>query len=220
MATIEVFSDVICPWCYIGGRRLQRATDIVHERTGRRFHVRHRAFELNPEMPLSGVSRRSYRTTKFGSWQRSQQLDDETVSAGRADGIVFDYDAISVTPNSRAAHRLIALSERETGQGMQLADRLMTAYFAEGRDLGAPDVLARIGQEMNLGSDLIARLSDPALEMSVVQDGALAERRGVLSVPVFVAGDRVITGAVSIETLSGVLERHAAALPGEAVDGG
>ncbi|MGV9385492.1 DsbA family oxidoreductase [Nonomuraea sp. NPDC003707] len=214
MLTLDLFSDLICPWCYIGGRRLQRAVGIVEERTGRRFHVRHHAFELNPEMPPEGMDRRRYRSEKFGSWERSLQLDAGTVPAGRGEGIVFDYEAMTRTPNTRAGHRLIALAEREAGRGAAMADRLLAAYFSEGQDIGDTTVLSRLGAEMGLDADVAARLADPALEATVREEEQLAEHMGLRGVPLLIVGDQAITGAAETEALAEVLERHATRPPG------
>ncbi|MEU0809715.1 DsbA family oxidoreductase [Streptomyces sp. NPDC005970] len=213
MINLDVFSDLICPWCYIGGRRLQKAVGIAEEHTGEKFRIRHHAFELNPTMPLSGMDRRAYRSGKFGSWERSRQLDAGTVPAGRDEGIVFDYEAITRTPNTRAAHRLIALAEREAESGAAMADRLLVAYFSEGRDVGDVAVLARIGKEMGLGDDVAAQLADPALEETVAEDVRLAEYLGLRGVPLLIVGDKAINGAVGTEALVELLERHVTEVP-------
>lgn len=95
----------------------------MRERTGQEFRIRHHAFELNPKMPTAGMDRRTYRSEKFGSWERSCQLDAGTVPAGRDEGIGFNYEAINRTPNTRAGHRLIALAERQAQSGAAMADR-------------------------------------------------------------------------------------------------
>ncbi|MGW0993258.1 DsbA family oxidoreductase [Streptomyces sp. NPDC002520] len=213
MVTLDVFSDLICPWCHIGGRRLDKAVGIVKERTGEEFHIRHHAFELNPAMPLSGMDRRTYRSGKFGSWERSRELDAGTVLAGRDDGVVFDYAAIARTPNTRAGHRLIALAERDARQGWAMADRLLAAYFSEGQDVGDTAVLARIGQELGLGDDVAGRLADPALESAVQEDLKLAEYLGLRGVPVLIAGDKAISGAVGTDALVELLERQVTEVP-------
>ncbi|MFD4507072.1 DsbA family oxidoreductase [Streptomyces sp. NPDC058457] len=221
MISLDVFSDLICPWCYIGGRRLQKAVDIVQERTGQEFRIRHHAFELNPTMPAAGMDRRTYRSEKFGSWERSRQMDAGTVSAGRDEGIVFDYEAIARTPNTRAGHRLIALAERESGQGAAMADRLLVAYFSEGQDVGDIAVLARLGAESGLGDDVAERLDDPALEAVVREDAQLAEYLGLSGVPLLIVGDKAINGAVPTEALVEILERHATEVPdGTTCEGG
>lgn len=211
MHTIDVFSDLICPWCYIGTRRLKEAVGIVEERTGATFQIRYHAFELNPDMPLEGMDRRTYRSAKFGSWERSRQLDHGTVLAGRSEGVVFDYGAITRTPNTRGGHLLIALAEREAGSGAAMADRLFAAYFTEGLDIGDPAVLARLGEETGLAAGVADRLGDPALETAVREEEGLAEQLGLHGVPLFILGDRAISGAVEVEQLVEALEQQATA---------
>ncbi|MFJ5921128.1 DsbA family oxidoreductase [Kitasatospora sp. NPDC092948] len=209
MFTIDVFGDLICPWCYIGGRRLKRAVDLAGGRTGAEFRIRHRAFELNPAMPPAGMDRRAYRSAKFGSWERSRQLDHGTVLAGRDDDVAFDYERIARTPNTRAGHRLIALAEHEAAAGAAMADRLFAAYFAEGQDIGDVAVLARLGEGEGLAPGVAERLDGPAPERAVREDEALAERLGLRGVPLFVVGERVFDGAVPVGQLVEALEQQA-----------
>lgn len=122
---------MICPWCYIGSRRLRQAVTIVEERAGTTVRVRYHAFELNLTMPTEGLDRKAYRSAKFGSLQRSRQLDAGTVDAGAPDGVIFDYDAIDRTPNTRAAHRLVTLAHVQGGRSAAMADRIFEAYFTD-----------------------------------------------------------------------------------------
>jgi predicted DsbA family dithiol-disulfide isomerase len=140
---IEVFSDVICPWCYIGKRRLEKA----RERLGARHDVEilWRPFELNPGMPAEGIDRRAYRTAKFGSWERSLELEARVAAVGAEVGIAFAFDRISRTPNTFHAHRLIGHS-RALGCQQSLVEALFRAYFLEGRDIGDRRVLDREGR--------------------------------------------------------------------------
>src|SRR4029077_10183314 len=110
---VDVISDVICPWCFIGKRRLEKAI-AAHDG---QVKVRWLPFQLNPTMPKVGISRRDYRTKKFGSWERSQELDTQVAAAGAAEGIHFSFDRIERTPNTLDAHRLIWLADWENVQG-------------------------------------------------------------------------------------------------------
>ena len=114
--TLGIFSDTICPWCYIGKRRAERALRALGAED-LALTVRWRPFELNPGMPPDGVDRRTYRAVKFGSWERSQALDARVAAAGAEDGIVFRHDRIARTPNTRASHRLIWLAGAKGGRG-------------------------------------------------------------------------------------------------------
>ena len=100
---IQVFSDVICPWCYVGKRQLERALAVVGRRD---VHVRWLPFQLNPQMPKEGMNRRDYRAAKFGSWERSLFLNAQLTEVGRAEGIRFAFEKIERMPNTLAAHRL------------------------------------------------------------------------------------------------------------------
>src|SRR5262245_25329863 len=143
---VDVISDVICPWCFIGKRRLEKAVaalDAKHE-----VWVRWLPFQLNPTMPRAGISRREYRTRKFGSWERSLELDARVFEVGKSEGIPFAFDRIERTPNTLNAHRLIWLAGKEGVQDA-VVESLFRAYFTEGRDIGQRqtllDVVAKAG---------------------------------------------------------------------------
>ena len=127
--SVEVISDVICPWCFIGKRRLEKALaalDGSHE-----VRVRWLPFQLNPTMPKEGISRREYRTKKFGSWERSQELDAQVAAAGEAEGIHFAFDRMERTPNTLDAHRLLWLADT-VGVQDAVVEALFRAYFTDG----------------------------------------------------------------------------------------
>jgi predicted DsbA family dithiol-disulfide isomerase len=144
---ISVISDVICPWCFIGKRRLEKAAAAVEGR--HEVRVRWLPFQLNPTMPKDGISRREYRTRKFGSWERSLELDAKVVEAGKSEGIHFAFDRIERTPNTFDAHRLIWLADREGVQGA-VVEALFRAYFAEGRDIGNRQALIDVAADAGL----------------------------------------------------------------------
>jgi predicted DsbA family dithiol-disulfide isomerase len=143
--TIDIISDVICPWCFIGKRRLERAI-AAHQYEVR---VRWLPFQLNPTMPKEGVSRREYRIRKFGSWERSLELDARVIEVGKAEGINFAFDKIERTPNTLDAHRLIWLADKEGVQGA-VVEALFRAYFTEGRDIGERQTLLDVVAEAGL----------------------------------------------------------------------
>jgi predicted DsbA family dithiol-disulfide isomerase len=142
---VDVISDVICPWCYIGKRRLEEA--IAAQRHD--FRVRWHAFQLNPAIPTEGIPRREYRTKKFGSWERSQELDARLVAVGKEEGIAFAFDRIERTPNTLDAHRLIWLADVEGVQDA-VVEALFRAYFTEGRDIGKRQTLLDVVAEAGL----------------------------------------------------------------------
>src|SRR3954454_24461165 len=126
--SVDVISDVICPWCFIGKRRLEKAIGAVegqHE-----VRVRCLPFQLNPTMPKEGISRREYRIKKFGSWERSLELDAKVGAVGKSEGIQFAFDRIERTPNTLDAHQFIWLADKEGVQDAAV-EALFRAYFAE-----------------------------------------------------------------------------------------
>lgn len=207
--TIDVFSDFICPWCYVGGARLRQASQIVEDRHDWRPHLRYRAFELNPDMAVDGLDRQEYRSSKFGSWERSQQMDAGTVEAGANDGLVWDYDAIERTPNTRRAHRLMKLAEaHDPTLNEPLASKLLRGYFAEGLDVGDPAVLVEIAASVGVEAT-VHGLDEDGLDRLVETDVAAARRSGLTGVPFTVIADRGISGAASVDEYVRMLENAA-----------
>jgi predicted DsbA family dithiol-disulfide isomerase len=138
---IEIASDVICPWCYIGKRRFEKALAMLDGKV--QVELAWLPFELNPDMPQEGVVRADYRRAKFGSTERAAQLDARVAQEGADEGIHFAFDRMQRTPNTQAAHRLIDLAQSQ-GKGNAVVDALFRAYFEEARDIGDAAVLAEI----------------------------------------------------------------------------
>jgi predicted DsbA family dithiol-disulfide isomerase len=138
---IEIASDVICPWCYIGKRRLEKALALLDGEV--KPDIRWLPFQLNPDMPAGGMARAEYRSAKFGSVERGKQLDARVAAEGRGEGIEFAFERIERTPNTSAAHQLIDLAQSQ-GKAQQVVDALFRAYFEEARDIGDAEVLNSI----------------------------------------------------------------------------
>ena len=138
---IEVASDVVCPWCYIGKRRLEKALASLAGEV--EAEVEWLPFQLNPSMPEGGMARADYRRAKFGSIERGRQLDARVAQEGAGEGIAFAFDRMERTPNTMAAHRLIDLAQSQ-GRGGPVVDALFRAYFEEAKDIGDASVLAAI----------------------------------------------------------------------------
>src|SRR3954463_1150971 len=149
---LDIYSDVICPWCYIGKRRLESAMKRL--RADVQLEITWRAFELNPKMPPEGVKRREYRVAKFGSWARSQELDQQVMGAGAEVGISFNFAAMERTPNTFDCHRVIWLAE-QAGVPDRVVESLFQAYFVLGRDLSRREVLVDVAAEAGLSKDRI-----------------------------------------------------------------
>jgi predicted DsbA family dithiol-disulfide isomerase len=188
---VDVISDVICPWCYIGKRRLEKAVAAL----GGPVEVRWLPFQLNPTMPKEGISRRDYRTKKFGSWERSQELDAKVIAVGKEEGIHFAFDRIGRTPNTLDAHRLIWLAEK---QGVQdaVVDALFRAYFTNGRDItnrqALFDVVAEAGLDRHEAEVMLN--GDDGLE-AISDADARARRFRVDGVPFFIVNGTPLSGA-------------------------
>jgi predicted DsbA family dithiol-disulfide isomerase len=190
MLTIDVISDVICPWCFIGKRRLEKAL------SDRPATVRWRAFQLNPDMPRQGIDRRAYRTRKFGSWERSLELDAQVAAAGEGEGIAFNFEKMARTPNTLDAHRVIRLAG-ERGVQDAVVEALFLAYFTDGLDLSDRATLAEIAAEAGLDRVEVDGLLAGDNGLDVVRAGEEQARRlGVSGVPFFVVNGRVaLSGA-------------------------
>lgn len=197
---IEVISDAICPWCWVGKRRLEQvlakiAPDIDAT-------VTWKPFELNPDMPRGGLDRRAYRSAKFGSWERSQALDAQVADAARGDGLDFRHDRMERTPNTLDAHRLIWFAGRE-GRQDAVVEGLFSAYFHEGRDVGSPAVLVEVAAAAGLDGERVATMlagEEGKAEVQAELDRAATIR--VQSVPtVLVNGRPVFNGALRPELI-------------------
>ena len=138
---IEIASDVICPWCYIGKRRLEKALESLKGEVEAR--IEWLPFQLNPDMPEQGVARADYRRAKFGSVEKGRTLDARVAQEGAGEGIAFAFDRMQRTPNTVAAHQLIDLAQAQ-GKAGPVVDALFRAYFEEARDIGDAAVLKEI----------------------------------------------------------------------------
>jgi predicted DsbA family dithiol-disulfide isomerase len=209
---LDVVSDAICPWCWIGKHQLERALAFVAPED-LRFTVHWRAFQLNPNLPREGVDRLAYRAMKFGSFERAAERDAEVAAAGARVGLSFRHDLIARTPNTLAAHRLIRFADREGVQNA-VVEALFRAYFTEGRDIGDPAELAACAASTGLNphavEGLLASEEDAA---AVLGEDAAARSAGVNGVPsFFLDGRHLFTGALPAERIIEAL-RQATRIP-------
>jgi predicted DsbA family dithiol-disulfide isomerase len=209
--SITIFSDVICPWCFVGKRRLERALDQLGLLQS--AVIRWLPFELNPDMPPDGMARAVYRARKFGP-ERAAALDHDMAALGRQEGIRFAYERMERTPNTRQAHCLIAHASRQ-GRGPQAVEALFTAYFEEALDIGREETLAHIGVGLGLDEAAVrAALRDDELRASVVDIEQEAGRLGIGGVPFFIIDEKwSVSGAqptdVWVEALRRLHDRPA-----------
>jgi predicted DsbA family dithiol-disulfide isomerase len=193
---IDVISDAICPWCYIGKRQLEIALPLL-AKDGRAFDVRWHPFQLNPDMPEEGIDRREYRTAKFGSWERSQQMDARITETAASLGLEFHMNRLTRTPNTVAAHRLIGIAG-ELGVQDVLVEALFEAYFCNGADIGDHQTLAEIGAKAGIDREaILALLAGDEGKQQILAADQMARNAGVNGVPSFaLQGHILFSGAV------------------------
>ena len=195
---IEIASDVVCPWCYIGKRRLERALALVKDLD---VELRWLPFQLNPDMPKAGMPRAEYRKAKFGSLERSRELDARVIAEGKGEGIDFAFDRIERTPNTSAAHQLIAVAPDQN----KVVDALFRAYFEEGKDIGDPAVLVQIAKQSG-----VADWPHQARDVSGLEEDVRA--MGITAVPTFIFERRTgIAGAYPPEQLAAAIRQASSA---------
>jgi predicted DsbA family dithiol-disulfide isomerase len=196
---LDIFSDTICPWCYVGKRRLERA---LEARPQPELAVRWRAFQLNPGMPPDGMERRAYIEAKFGSADRARRIYDAVSAAGAGEGIAFAFDRIRRTPNTLQSHRLLRHAAA-LGRQDEVLDELFHAYFEAGADIGEVAVLAELAEAAGLDGEEARRYleSDEDRE-AVVQEDQVARRQGINGVPCFIFNGRyALSGAQEPEAM-------------------
>ncbi len=191
---IDVYSDVICPWCYVGKRRLERA---LNEWNGSvPVKISWKPFQLNPAMPKSGMDRRQYLDAKFGGTEPAQSIYDHVAAAGAVERIPFAFDRIARTPNTFAAHRLIWVAGHQ-GKQDEMVEMLFRRYFVEGRDIGNVETLAQAAADVGLDRTAIeAFLPGDEGGNELQAEEAAGRRLGIRAVPCFVInGTSVLSGA-------------------------
>ncbi|WP_439577804.1 DsbA family oxidoreductase [Elioraea sp.] len=204
---LTVVSDAICPWCWIGKRRLDQALAILAEhQPDLAFEVSYFPFMLNPDMPEEGVERASYRAAKFGSLERSRELDAQVAAAGAESGLEFRHDLMLRTPNTTNPHRLVRFAAEE-GRQREVVEAIFRAYFNEGHDIGDLAVLAGIGGACGMDRNAtLARLRSNEAVAEVRAQAASASRAGITGVPSFVLNRHLLfSGAQPAETIADAL---------------
>ena len=201
---LTIVSDVICPWCYVAKKHLEKALKLMG--AGSQFQVTWRPYELNPDMPKGGMDRRAYRSQKFGSWEHSQALDTQVAAAGTLVGLAFRHDLIARTPNTFQAHRLIWLAGEEGVQDT-VVEAIFHAYFTEGRDVGNTSVLIEIAAQAGIDKDRAAAfLHGSAGADEVRLEEHTARARGISGVPSFILdGELIFSGAMKPNVMAAYL---------------
>ncbi len=200
---VDVVSDIVCPWCFIGKRKLEQALDeLARTDPSTSITVRWHPFQLNPDLPPEGIPRTVYLTRKFGSASGAAERYAHVTSVGETVGIPFRFDRIEQQPNTLDGHRLIAWAQQQDDAG-RLMERLFNAYFVEGRRIGDPDELARLAAECGWSED-DARdmLATDELREEVETASRRASEMGIEGVPFFIFDQRTaLSGAHDARTI-------------------
>ncbi len=208
--TIDIVSDVVCPWCYIGKRKLEAALELSRAAGLPTPDIRWHPFQLNPDMPVAGMSRKQYLEDKFGGPQRAAEIYERVRTAGRAAGLELDIDGITRQPNTLAAHALIAFAQQQgAAQGNDVKERLLKAYFIENRFIGDVEELVLIAGEAGLDTDAARTfVTDPSQLKAVADADAQARGMGIGGVPYFIFNQKVaVSGAQDPASLLAAMQQ-------------
>jgi predicted DsbA family dithiol-disulfide isomerase len=204
---VDVVSDVVCPWCFIGKRRLEAALELVPDVA---VEINWRPYFLNPWIPREGIDRQTYLETKFGSVERYAVIAERVVAAAALEGLLYASDAMSRQPNTLDCHRLILWSRSATDPA-NMKQRLMELYFSEGADLTDSKTLIQAAVDCGMDGDLVRRLLASDADVDRIESEAnAAKEAGIDGVPCFIfGGSTIVTGAQSPEYLASAIERTA-----------
>jgi predicted DsbA family dithiol-disulfide isomerase len=204
----DVVSDVVCPWCYIGKRRLEAA---VRLNPGIKVDINWRPYFLNPWIPREGIDRKTYLETKFGSVERYAAIAKRVAAAAAEEGLVYASDKIARQPNTLDCHRIIRWANGVTDPG-RVKQRLMDLYFAEGADLTDANVLVKAAADCGMDGNEVRRLLATDTDVELIEgEVEAAKEAGIDGVPCFIfGGSIVVSGAQSPEHLASAIERAAA----------
>jgi predicted DsbA family dithiol-disulfide isomerase len=204
MIKLDILSDPVCPWCYIGKANLDRA---LEARPDHPFEIEWHPFQLNPEMPAEGMDRRLYLETKFGGRDRAVAVYAQVAEAAEAAGLDIAFDRIARQPNTLDAHRMIHWAGLE-GRQTAMVSSLFKAYFIEGRDIGDRDTLADIAEGVGLDREMMQRLLESEADrIEIAERDAHARARGVTGVPTFVVAHKhVVPGTQPPEVWRQVID--------------
>jgi predicted DsbA family dithiol-disulfide isomerase len=202
---IDFISDTVCPWCFIGKRRLARAMAL---RPNIAFDVRYRPYQLDPTIPREGVDRVQYMTARFGADAKLNEAYAAIAAEGAKEGIDFDWAAIGKRPNTVNSHRLIRWAEDQSVQD-EVVERLFVAYFENGEDIGDIRVLADIADLCGMDGAQIADMLESDADVALVErEDKLAHEMGVTGVPAIIFANRIaVTGAREPDVLAAVIDK-------------
>lgn len=191
---VDIVSDVVCPWCYIGKRRIEKAMQALGDKY--EFDLEYHPFELNPDMPVEGVDQKTYLSKKFGGTDRYYQLTNHVKTVAAQEGLNFDFEKQKVSPNTREAHRIIQFAKRE-GKQPAVKEAFMKAYFEEGIDLSKKENLIHVAANAGLSKEKIEKLlsTEEGLAEVALEEKEM-QKLGITGVPFYIINNKYgISGA-------------------------
>jgi predicted DsbA family dithiol-disulfide isomerase len=204
MINIDVISDTVCPWCFIGKRRLEKA---IADRPNYTFKINWRPFQLNPDLPKDGMSRAQYLALKFGSDERASKIYQTVHTAALEEGLDIQFGGLNNQPNTLSSHRLIRWAGT-AGVQNEVVELLFRSYFFDGNDIGDPDTLAAIAKSVGMDDALVHRLvTSGADEKLVSEEEAVARKMGIAGVPCFIVEEKyAVSGAQDSAVLVNIFD--------------
>jgi predicted DsbA family dithiol-disulfide isomerase len=215
---IDIVSDVVCPWCYIGKRRLEKAINTLSDQYD--FELEYTPFELNPHQDKNGVNQIDYLSDKFGGEERYRQITDHTTSVAATEGLTFNFDKQKISPNTREVHTIIELAKEE-GIQLKAVEAFFRAYFTDGIDLSKHENIISIAASAGLDPEKVkARLNNDNAKIKVELTEKEIQKLGISGVPFFIINNKYgISGAQATESFIKVFsEINATVAAGESCD--
>ena len=203
MTKIEIFSDVVCPWCYIGKSNLENALQILNEKDKQfESRINWRSFQLNPQLKEEGILRKDYITNKFGEGANSEVIYERVRLAGEAVGLKMNFDKIIMQPNSSKMHSLI-YAAKETNRDIELIENFFKAFFIDGMNLTAFEIVSKVASDIGLDGETINGVfHDNLFEKFVQEDIIMSKKYNITGVPFYVIDDSIgISGAQPPEVI-------------------
>ena len=201
---INIFADTICGWCFIGHANLNNA---IKKFPDIKFEISHTPFQLNPEMPLEGISREKYLQIKFGGKNYATPMYENMKLKAQEAGMIFNLDKIKKTPNTVLSHLLIILSEKFNSQD-QVKEKIYQSYFIDGLDIGDINILTNIAKQNNISEKVFRNFINEESIKKVNSKITLAKEKGISGVPFFEIGNEFISGAQSVFHLESVIKSN------------
>jgi predicted DsbA family dithiol-disulfide isomerase len=206
--TIDVISDVVCPWCYIGKRRLEKAVDQLKDQY--EFDIHYHPFELNPAVPKKGYNQKVYLSEKFGGMERYEQLTARVTGVAADEGITFRYDLQNISPNTFDAHRIVWYAGQE-GKQLATVEAFFKAYFTDGVDLSKKENLVTVAVAAGLNKEKVERLLETEEgTLEIKKEYAFNQNAGVTGVPFYIINNKyAVSGAQPADVFVDALEEIA-----------